>query len=222
MTETEVLELVDNASSRIRRFRSRFLDDIPFISIERAKYYTEKWQETENSNLPNNIRVALSMKNVFENMGVNIDPDDRIAGTWTENFLGIPIDIERGLFNRVFEVELDKKSMKAFAKEGNKGFMSYMIGKYGSEGFLKTLEHSKRIGVTIPELGTDTLDIRKINPYQIKEKDKEILLKDLLPYWKEITIADRLGKAYDDHKIYPGEFGDFIKNLPRSTGQSDM
>ncbi|MFX0076894.1 MAG: pyruvate formate lyase family protein, partial [Candidatus Hermodarchaeota archaeon] len=33
---------------------------------------------------------------------------------------------------------------------------------------------------------------------------------------------DRLGKAYDDHKIYPGEFGDFIKNLPRSTGQSDI
>jgi len=40
----------------------------------------------------------MSMKHVYENMNFNIDQDDRIAGTWTENFLGIPIDIERGLF----------------------------------------------------------------------------------------------------------------------------
>ena len=222
MTETAVVKMVDEASSRIKRFRGRYLDDMPFISIERAKFYTEKWKETESSNLSYDVRVALSMKNVFEKMRFNIDPDDRIAGTWTENFLGIPIDIERGLFNRVFEVELDKKSMKAFGKEGTKGFMSYMIDKYGSEGLLKTLEHSKKIGVTMPELGTDTLDIRKVNPYQIKEEDKELLLQVLLPYWKEHTIANRLGKAFIESNIYPGEFGDFIQNLPRSTGQSDM
>ena len=222
MTETTVLEMVDKASDRIKRLRGRYLDEKPFISIERAKFYTEKWIATENSKLSYNVRVALSMKNVFEKMGFNIDPDDRIAGTWTENFLGIPIDIERGLFNRVFEVELDEKSMKTFAKEGTKNFMSYMIAKYGSKGLLKTLDHSKKIGVVMPELGTDTLDIRKINPYQIREKDKELLLKDLLPYWKENTIANRLGKAFIESNIYPGEFGDFITNLPRSTGQSDM
>ena len=213
MIETLVPELIDKASSRIKRLRRRYLDDTPIVSIERAKYYTEKWKETENSDLSYNIRVAISMKNVFEKMGFNIDPDDRIAGTWTENFLGIPIDIERGLFNRVFEVEFDKKTMKNFAKEGTKGFMSYMIRKYGSEGLLKTLDHSKKIGVTMPELGTDTLDIRKINSYKIKERDKETLLQDLLPYWKEITIANRLGKAFDESKIYPGEFGDFIRNI---------
>ncbi|MBY9003572.1 MAG: hypothetical protein KGD73_06345 [Candidatus Lokiarchaeota archaeon] len=222
MTKTTVIEMVDKASDRIKRFRSRYLDEMPFISIERAKFYTDKWKETENSDLSYNVRVAQSMKNVFEKMRFNIDPDDRIAGTWTENFLGIPIDIERGLFNRVFEVELDKKSMKTFAKEGAKSFMSYMIEKYGSEGLLKTLDHSKKIGVTMPELGTDTLDTRKINPYQIKEEDKEFLLRDLIPYWKENTIADRLGKAFDESNIYPGQFGNFIKNLPRSTGQSDI
>lgn len=45
-------------------------------------------------------------------MGINIDPDDRLVGSWTENFLGIPIDIERGLFNKVFEIEFDKKKMR--------------------------------------------------------------------------------------------------------------
>jgi pyruvate-formate lyase len=222
MTETATLEMVDNACDRIKQLRRRYLDEKPFISIERAKFYTEKWKETENMNISNNVRVALSMKNVFEKMHFNFDPDDRIAGTWTENFLGIPIDIERGLFNRVFEVELDIKSMKKFAKESNKAFMTYMINKYGSEGLLNTLDHSKKIGVAMPELGTDTLDSRKINPYQIREKDKELLLKELLPYWKEKTIADKLARAFIENKIYPGEFGEFIQNLPRSTGQGDM
>ena len=99
------MDLRDYASERIKRFRRRFLDEIPFVSIERAKYYSEKWQETENSSLPIGVRVAMAMKHVYENMNFDIDPDDRIVGTWTENFLGIPIDIERGLFNGVFEIE---------------------------------------------------------------------------------------------------------------------
>ncbi len=112
MTKTVSMELIDNASERIKRFRQRYLDEIPFISIERARYYTEKWKETENSGLALGIRVALSIKNIYENMGINIDPDDRLVGSWTENFLGIPIDIERGLFNKVFEIEFDKKKMR--------------------------------------------------------------------------------------------------------------
>lgn len=106
MTKKISIDLVDNASDRIKRIRKRYLDEIPFISIERARYYTEKWKETENSDYPPDVRVALSMKHVFENMNFNIDPDDRIAGTWTEYFLGIPIDIERGLFNNVFEIDI--------------------------------------------------------------------------------------------------------------------
>ena len=84
-------------SERIKRIRRRLLDDNALISIERAQLYTEKWKETENKGYPLCVRVALSMKNVLENMTIYIDPDDRIAGKWTENFIGIPIDIERGL-----------------------------------------------------------------------------------------------------------------------------
>ncbi|MFX1443434.1 MAG: pyruvate formate lyase family protein [Promethearchaeota archaeon] len=213
------MDLRDNASERIKRFRRRFLDEIPFVSIERAKYYTEKWKETENSALPIGIRVARAMKHVYENMNFDIDPDDRIVGTWTENFLGIPIDIERGLFNGVFEIEFDKKKMRKFGSNGNKSLMEFLEKKGINP--LELLTHTKKIGAAMPGLGTDTLDTRKINPYQIREEDKNLLLNELLPYWNGKTIADLLGIAFKESGIYPGEFEDFIESLPRTTGKSD-
>jgi len=218
----ENYNMQDVASERIKRIRKRFLDDIPFISIERARYYTEKWQETENQNLSKNIRVALAIKNVYENMDFNIDPDDRIAGTWTENYLGIPIDIERGLFNKVFEIELKKRSMWLFGIKGNLNFAIKKIKRDGISGLLNSLKESKEIGIAMPSLGTDTLDKRDINPYQIKERDKKILLKDLLPYWEGNTIAEKLEQKFLEEDIYDGEFGDFIRSLPRGTAKNDM
>ncbi len=216
------MDLSDNASVKIKKLRRRLLDEIPIISIQRAKYYTESWRAAENQNLSLGIRVALAMKNVYEHMDVNIDPDDKIVGTWTENFLGIPIDIERGLFNRVFEIELDEKTMRKFGREGTKNFTKYKIAKEGSDSLIKLIDFANKIGAAMPELGTDTLDKRKINPYRIKEEDKEILQNELLPYWKDKTIADLLGKKFKEEGIYPGEFGDFIENLPRTTAQNDM
>ena len=72
-----------NTSDRIVRMRKRYLKEIAVISIQRAKFYTESWIETEDSGLSASERVALAMKNVYEKMDFNVDPDDRIAGTWT-------------------------------------------------------------------------------------------------------------------------------------------
>ncbi|MBD3254545.1 MAG: hypothetical protein GF383_05605 [Candidatus Lokiarchaeota archaeon] len=207
-------------NERINRLRTRFLEEIPVISIQRAKFYTDKWRETEAKNIPLGIRVSLAMKNVYENIEIDIDEDDRIVGTWTENFLGIPIDIERGLFNKVFDIELDKKKMRKFAKEGNKKFMEYMDRK--GMNLIDIIENTKKIGVAMPSLGTDTLDKRDINPYRIGEVDKEILQNELIPYWEGKTIADLLAKDFRDLGIYPGEFENFIESLPRTTAQNDM
>jgi hypothetical protein len=214
--------IVDNANDRIKRLRKRFLDEKPYISIERALFYTEKWKELEFTTLSVGIRVALSMKHVYENMHYYIDPDDKIFGTWTENFLGIPIDIERGLFNKVFEIELNKRKMRLFGLKENINFAFYKIRKDGLRSLLNNLRFSKKIGAAMPSLGTGTLDNRKINPYQIKNTDKKILLKRLLPYWKKKNIADMLQKAFNEHRIFKGEFGGFIDHLPRGTAQNDM
>jgi pyruvate formate-lyase/glycerol dehydratase family glycyl radical enzyme len=216
------MEFIDNASERIKRIRKRFLDDIPLISIERAKLYTEKWKETQNKGLPPGVRVALSMKNVLENMTLYIDPDDRIAGKWTENFIGIPVDIERGIWNRVFEIELDAKTMKKYMKESNKDYISYMISKIGPDGLRELLENTKKIGAPITTLGTDTLEQRKINPYTIKEEDKKLLLTELIPYWKGKTLADILEKEYANSEVYTGEAYEFLSHLPLKTAQNDI
>jgi len=216
------MEFIDNASERIKRIRRRFLDDIPLISIERAQLYTEKWKETENKGLPLGVRVALSMKNVLEKMTIYIDPDDRIAGKWTENFIGIPVDIERGIWNKVFEIELDAKTMKKYMKESNKNYMLYMIRKIGSDGLRELLENTKKIGAPITTLGTDTLEQRKINPYTIKDEDKKLLLTELIPYWKEKTLADILEKEYANSEVYTGEAYEFLSHLPLKTAQNDI
>ncbi len=192
------------------------------ISIERAKLYTEKWKKTQNKGLPLGVRVALSMKNVLENMTLYIDPDDRIAGKWTENFIGIPVDIERGIWNKVFEIELDAKTMKKYMKESNKNYMSYMIRKIGPDGLRELLENTKKIGAPITTLGTDTLEQRKINPYTIKEDDKKLLLTELIPYWKEKTLADILEKEYANSEVYTGEAYEFLSHLPLKTAQNDI
>ena len=109
--DIDELALIDNASERIKRMRKRFIEEMAYISIDRAKYYTENWQETENSGLATIVRVAMAMRAVYQKMNMYIDDDDRLAGKWTEYFMGIPVDIERGIWNGVFEVELKKRKM---------------------------------------------------------------------------------------------------------------
>ncbi len=216
------MSILDNPSLRIKRIRRRFIEDIPIISIERAKYFTEKWHETEKNDLPIGVRVALSMKHVFENMNHYIDPDDRIAGKWSENFLGIPIEIERGIWNRVFKIELRRRKMSFFGLKSNLRFAFYKIRKEGLFSFFRILQNSKKTGALITTLGSDTLDKRKINPYKIDVKDRKILLKKLIPYWKNKTVADIIEKAYAESDLYTGEFGEFIAHLPLKTTQNDL
>jgi pyruvate-formate lyase len=216
------LELIDNASERIKRIRYRLLDETPIISVERAKYYTEKWRDTEKQDISLPERVALCMKHVLEHMTICIDNDDRIAGKWTENFIGIPVDIERGLWNRVFEIELDAKTMKKYFNKSNRSYMSYMADKVGAEGLLEMLENNKKMGALITTLGTDSLEERKVNPYTIGNEDKTLLLTKLIPYWKDKTLADILEKEYANSDVYTGEAYEFLSHLPLKTAQNDI
>lgn len=216
MNDQNIL-FIDDASERIKRIRRRFLDDKTLISLERAKYYTQKWIETDRDNLPTCIRGALSMKNVYEKMQIYIDPDDRIAGKWTESFLGIPIDIERGIWNRVLEFEIDRKAMKKFERESNKSFFEYM-NKRGIN-VIEFIDNTKKMGAAIPTMGNHSLDQRKTNAFQIKEEDKEIFQKELIPYWKGKTVADLIEKTLLENDIYKGEFYDFINNVPIKKSQ---
>lgn len=156
------MKMKDEAGERIKRLRRRYLDEPVWISVERAKYYTEKWGDTEKEGLSLGVRVALAMKHVFENMTHCVDPDDRIAGKWTEYFLGVPIDIERGLFNGVLKTELDKLSMVSHQARTNARFLSFMVKRYGVLGMYHGLKNTRTTGAAMPNVGLKTGDPRYV------------------------------------------------------------
>jgi pyruvate formate-lyase/glycerol dehydratase family glycyl radical enzyme len=209
-------------SERIQRLRHRYQSDVPKISIERAKYYTEKWFETEDSGLSLNERVALAMKNVYENMTYYIDPDDRIAGYWTEDFLGIPIDIEKGIFSKVLETELKKSTMIRFRIISILKTVWYLIKKRQLRGFLKNLKVMKSTGAQPLNLGVTTMDKRQINPYKIDKENRIILLKQLMPKWKGNSIVNILEKEIPKSGLIEGNMPDFSKALPANTSRQTI
>ena len=125
------------ASERIQRMQRRYQRGEAYISVERARHYTESWQATGGSGTALPVRVALAMKNVYENMTQYLDPDDRIAGYWTEYFLGMPIDIERGVFNRVLAAELTKSSMVVHRLKSLLSAFVYVLRKRQLREFLR-------------------------------------------------------------------------------------
>jgi trans-4-hydroxy-L-proline dehydratase len=214
-----VLEKTDD---RISRLLKKYRTDVPAISTERAKYFTEKWSETESSGLSAGIRVALSMKHVYENMTFYLDPDDRIAGYWTEYFLGMPIDIERGVFNTVLETELSRGSILAFRIKSFAGTFSYLLKKRGVREFVRNARSTRASGPQPMNLGLDTMSEREINPFVIDPDDKSLLLKQLIPWWKGRTVVDKLQKEIGDSGLLGKDMRDFNLAMPANTSRQTM
>lgn len=207
-------------TDRITRIRRRYLDGTPRISIQRARCFTESWKRTRR--LPQGIRVALAMKNVYENMGIHVDPDDRIAGTWTEFFLGIPVDIEKGTFNNVFASELRTADMAVSRFRANARFFGYLLKQNGLDGLAGVARTFMDAGVGPPDPGLKTLGGRDVNPYRISAADRRVLLERLLPYWRGRTVADMLEERLRNEKIYPGDMAGLAGNLPTTTRLDKM
>lgn len=209
-------------SERIRRIRDRYQKEIPKISIERAKYFTEKWLETEKNGMPQNIRVALSMKNVYEHMTHYVDPDDRIAGYWTENFIGIPIDIERGLFNKVLETELKWWTLFRFRVKAILKSFNFLRKKHYLRKFLRNNKMLRSEGSQPLNFGIKTMDKRKINPYKIDKNDRKILLKTLLPNWKGKSLVNKLEEEIPKSGFLSGNMVEFSNAMPANTSRQTL
>jgi pyruvate-formate lyase len=206
--------------SRIERIRRRYQTGVPQISIERAKYYTQSWKETGSQ--PVEKRVALAMKNVYEKMRHHVDPDDRIAGCWTEHFFGIPIDIERGVFNRVFEYELTKKSMAVHRGRSLARALLYLARKGTLVEFIKNQLRSKNGGDLPLDMSLRTMSEREINAFTISKDDLACLKRELLPYWKGRAMVDVLEKKLMESGLYSEDMHDFVVALPGNTSRQVM
>ena len=214
---------VDSAvAGRIVRLRRRYQTGPVFISVERAKYYTQSWTGTEDAGLALPVRIALAMKCVFENMTHYVDGDDRVAGYWTERFLGMPIDIERGQFNGVFEAELTIPRLLSFrAKSLGKG-LAYMARKGVLGEFLRNQRLVSASGMRPLNMELKTMARRTVNPYQITPRDRRLLLGKLLPYWKGRTIADRIQAELEASGLFSKDMYDFVVAVPGNTSRQVM
>lgn len=207
------------ASARIGRIRERYQNGDAFISIERARHYTEGWKATEGKGIALPVRVALSMKNVYEKMTHRIDPDDRIAGNYTEFFLGIPIDVERGLFNQVLEAELAKGRMMRLRVRSLLKGMIYLVRNRTLGEFVRSNRLSKRSGKRPLDMLLQTMPERHINPFQIRDEDKRELLGEILPYWKGKTMVSALEDELADAGLFSRQMHDFTTSIAGNTSR---
>ncbi len=214
--------ITDADGARIARIRRRYQTEIPVISIERARLYTDKWRELENGDTPLPVRAALAMKHVYENMTHHVDGDDRIAGNWCEHFLGLPVDVERGLFNGVLATEFDKSSMIAFQAKSYARFVKYMLKKHGPLGLYRIAKKNAALGPTPVNIGLKTLPERAVNAFTIDPRDKEILQKELLPYWKGRCIADIVAEKIEQSDLYTGDMADFAAAVPSTPSKQAL
>jgi len=206
-------------SKRIIHLRHRYQTEPAFISVERAYLYTQSWRDTEGKGLALPVRVAFAMKRVYEGMTHYVDVEDRIAGYWTERFLGIPVDIEKGQFNNVFSSELTMPRLLSFRLKSMAKAVVYMARK----GIVGEFLHNQRLmrsnGMAPLNMELKTMARRRINPYQITTEDRKLLLHELLPYWNGRTVADRVQGELEASGLYSKDMYDFVVALPGNTSR---
>ncbi|MBU4175876.1 MAG: hypothetical protein KKB90_08085 [Actinobacteria bacterium] len=93
-------------STRALRLKERLLGSPYEIDIERAVFYTDVWRRTEGT--PPCMRAALAFQETLRKMNINIDDDELLVGVKTAKRLAGVLPVERGEFNTVLELELDR------------------------------------------------------------------------------------------------------------------
>lgn len=162
------------------------------------------------------------MKNVYEKMDHHVDPDDRIAGCWTEKFFGIPVDIERGIFNLVLENELTRAAMVKHRLRALAGAVRYLVRKRTLGEFVKNQFIARNGGKAPLDMGFKTMSERKINAFRINPADLAELTGELLPYWKNKTTVDELQRELIRSGLYSKDMHDFVIALPGNTSRQVM
>ncbi|MHA1378931.1 MAG: pyruvate formate lyase family protein [Candidatus Helarchaeota archaeon] len=106
-------------TQRTDSYRQMIYDADYEICIERAKFYTESYKETEG--LHPSIRAAKALEKTLENMTIYILEQEQIVGNRCSKLVGAFLPVERGDLNIVIKTDL--KNLK------NREFKPYKIAK---------------------------------------------------------------------------------------------
>jgi pyruvate formate-lyase/glycerol dehydratase family glycyl radical enzyme len=74
--------------------KDRLLSSEHWLCMERAKFYTDSYRETEGEHP--SIQAAKALKNTFDNMTIEIYPEELLVGNRASQYIAPPIAPERG------------------------------------------------------------------------------------------------------------------------------
>jgi formate C-acetyltransferase len=151
----DVLETGYTMSERIRSMREALLETIPEVCIERARIYTETYQQNEAD--PPILKRAKALASTLEKMTIFIYQDELLVGNQASKPRGAPI-----------------------------------FPEYSWDWIVNEIDEFHR---------------RPGDKFLIDQKAKEILLKEVIPYWKGKTLYDRATQIIPDFVLKAQEIG---------------
>jgi formate C-acetyltransferase len=98
--------VAEELTSRTQRLRKKILDAPYEICVERARYYTESYKQTEGQDPA--LRAAKAFAHTLKNMTAYILDDEAIVGNRSGKLVASVIPIDRGDINVVLDLELDR------------------------------------------------------------------------------------------------------------------
>ncbi|MHA1271304.1 MAG: pyruvate formate lyase family protein [Candidatus Helarchaeota archaeon] len=159
--------------------KDRLLESPHWLCMERAKFYTESYKETEGEHP--STRAAKAIKKTFENMTIKIYPEELLVGNRASKFVVPPFAPERGDFNYVFKYllpELKKFGYLILPKDEQllfKEILPYWEGKTVRDIKVELFEKyglSSSLNLSIKEI------LRKLRAFNIKTFLKMIKRED--------------------------------------------
>ena len=102
--EVKPQETITDKSNRTQLLKKKILEAPYEICIERARYFTQVFKETEGEHP--SLRAAKATERTLDNMTIYILPEELLVGNRSSKLVGSPVPLERGEFNIVMELDL--------------------------------------------------------------------------------------------------------------------
>lgn len=186
--ESKTLIESEHVPERLSRLRDRLLSTRFKLDIERAKYYTIAYKQTEGQ--PPCIRAAKGLEETLRNMPIRIEEEELIIGSKSAKDWADPLYVEASVYQPHIMLALELygtgKTVEEWVAE-EPGMRSGLLGARG------------------PSFWNEMPNI--------SEDEYRTLKEDIVPYWKDKTVHARKlkiwkqnGTAFDDRAAIEGWF----------------